>query len=225
MSVKEYRVGMLIPWVNTVMEDEIPLQIDRQIGLHWTRLRPKLLPNDGHDNSYMASMIKQIPSGIASFDGIPISAICLGCTSASFDNSFGCLKQNNKSSQIKFFTAFEAVIIKLKKLNAKKISLFAPYDLGTIKNLIKGLSENGIEVINSTQIQYKKEIRNIRQQDLKKLLSMTEIKNVDAILFSCTGLYTMNLFKEIKDEFNLKTPVLSSNSSISDLINSLYRVG
>ena len=40
--MKLKRVGILIPWVNITLEDELGRLIIPEIGLHWSRIEPKI---------------------------------------------------------------------------------------------------------------------------------------------------------------------------------------
>lgn len=221
MQNKIFRVGMLIPWVNTAIEDEIPLQVNNNVRLHWTRLKPTIMPKDGHDENYISSILRQIPSGIDSFEGIKLDAICLGCTSASFVDSF---YEFEDKSQIKSFTAFEAIISHLQNLNAKKIVLFAPYSIHSIQKEVQRLMEYKIQAVRTIQIHYEQEIRYITKNQLCDIFQNSKTDDVDAILFSCTGLYTMELFEEIKSDMGLSTPLISSNLAIVRMINDFSKI-
>jgi maleate cis-trans isomerase len=118
-----FQVGALVPWVNTAMEEELPFLVGSSIGLHWSRLRPQMLPMNGHDPSYMKSMLDAIPDALSEFDGLRLDAIIFGCTSAEacYDMSLyqrvGC----------EYFTALRSLIYATKSAGVHNISLLSGY--------------------------------------------------------------------------------------------------
>jgi len=220
--VKEFQVGMLIPWVNTAMEEEIPFLVNPNVGLHWSRLRPKKLPRNGHDTSYLKDMALSIPEALSRFGGLDIHVIIMGCTSISFTGSTSTINIPIKYKHIKTITTFEAIILQIQKIKAKRVQLFAPYDEGTIAREIDLLKSYGFEVIKSVSLPYSDEIRYISMEQIYNTFIKEYTPKCDTVLFSCTALFTLDLINHIKEYFKIETPILSSNIAISHTLNDLY---
>lgn len=220
--MKNFRAGILIPWVNTTMEDEIPILLHPDIGIHWSRMRPKKLPRNGHDTGYLNMMIKDMPIALSKFDGLDLQTIVLGCTSASILATNNLLKIPKRYQGVRFISAFGSVIGQLSKLSAKNIMLVAPYDVKTIEAETNALKNAGVLVKKSVILDYDHEIRFIPPTNIIKIYLSEIISGVDAVFFSCTALYTVSAFLELRNSYNVKIPLLSSNTAIASEINDQY---
>lgn len=215
--MKKTQVGLLIPWVNTAMEEEIPYLVHPDIGLHWVRLKPKKMPRDGHDTSYLESMIASIPEALSRFEGLIFDIIVLGCTSASFYSDLNKIYRGNS----RFVTAFDAIIFQLKKLKAHKILLFAPYDATSLQREKELLERHGFSVLESVMLTYKYEIRYISAEYIYSTI-IRHYLECDAVLLSCTALYTLDVIKKIENYHPSLAPVISSNLAIARTLNDIY---
>lgn len=213
---------MLIPWVNTAMEEEIPSLVHPDIGLHWSRLRPKVLPKNGHDTGYLKDMSLSIPEALSKFDGLDLHVIVLGCTSVSFTSSCTEIEIPKTYRRIKFITALDSIILQIKKIKAKRLLLFAPYDKCTIDTEVKLLVSYGVDVVKYVPLIYKDEIRYISAEQIYHTFMKEYSSQCDAVLFSCTALYTLEAIDSIKRGLRIEIPLLSSNNAISNTLNDLY---
>jgi len=220
--MKALQVGMLIPWVNMAMEEEIPNSVHPNIGLHWSRMRPKILPKDGHDTGYLKYMVLALPNALSGFDGLRLQVIVLGCTSVSFGNFCSSIEIPKAYKNSRFITAFDSIVLQIRKLEAKNILLFAPYDKGTIDAEANMLETCGVNVVKCVPLTYKDEIRYITTEQVYDTFEKEYTSQCDAVLFSCTALYTLEAINNIKTRLNVEIPLLSSNSAISDTLNDLY---
>jgi maleate cis-trans isomerase len=217
--MKEFQVGLLIPWVNTAMEEEIPALVRPEIGLHWSRLRPGVLPRDGHDSSYLESMLSSLPEALSRFDGLNLQIIVLGCTSAGFMGSHASVEIPESYGGSIFLTAFDALVLQLNRVQAKDVLLFAPYERRVIGAEVSSLVQAGMTVIKAVSIDYRDEIRCITSEQICEIFLQEYCLECDAILFSCTALYTVEAINTLRSTFGIKTPLLSSNTAIASTLN------
>ena len=220
--MKNFRTGMLVPWVNTTMEDEIPTIVDSRIGLHWSRLRPNYLPHDGHDSSYLTQLLDDVPNALKKFDGLDLNTIVLGCTSASIIDGCKSLEIPDNYRTKNFITAFEAVVSYIKKISAHEIMLFAPYESHVIDDEINALASRDIKVVKAIKIDYVNEIRFISPSDLYKIFLAEYSNRCDGVFFSCTALYTLDVISYLQQVQDVHTPIFSSNIAIAMTINATY---
>jgi maleate cis-trans isomerase len=217
--VKTMQVGMLIPWVNTAMEEEIPSLVDSEIGLHWSRLRPAILPRNGHDTSYLRRMLLCMPEALSRFNGMDLHAIVLGCTSVSFAHTCSDVAIPDEYRAATLIMAFDAVIRQVKRLKAERVMLFAPYDKRTIDAEATLMVSQGINVVKRVVLTYESEIRFISTEQVYDAF-LREYVDCDAVLFSCTALYTLELISNIQQEQpELRASLLSSNTAIARTLN------
>ena len=223
--MKAFQVGILVPWVNTAMEEEIPYSVHPDIGVHWSRTRPEVLPKDGHDPSYLKYMLLAVPQALSCFDGLNLQVIVLGCTSVSFSNFCSGIMMPETYQNSRFITTFDSIVLQIRKLNARKILLFAPYDKGTLDAEADMLEANGITIVKSVPLTYKNEIRYISTEQICETFEREYTPQCDAVLFSCTALYTKDAIIKLQKQQKIKTPLLSSNSAISNTLNDIYHKG
>lgn len=220
--MKKFQVGLLIPWVNTAMEEEIPFLVNPGIGLHWSRIRPAVLPRDGHDNSYLEYMLSGIPDALSRFDGLDLQVIVFGCTSASLIESCTRFEAPEAYQHSVFLTAFDTIIFQLNKIQAKTILLFGPYEHSILSVEAGSLQQAGITVRKAVPIEYAGEIRHISADQVCRTFLRESYSKCDAALFSCTALYTLEAIRELRIARAIETPLLSSNTAIADTLNDLY---
>lgn len=201
------------------MEEELPALVNNNVGLHWARLRPKVLPKDGHDNSYLGNMLLSIPTTLSRFDGLHLQLIFLGCTSISFVKGYRGVKIPELYRDLSLLSAFDAILFQLKEIQAQRIMLFAPYDASTINTEVDLLRKSGVTVAKSVSLPYEHEIRNIDAEQLYNIFLQEYIPETDAVLFSCTALYTLEAIAIIQSKCGTKTPLISSNTSIASTLN------
>jgi maleate cis-trans isomerase len=221
--MKVFRVGMLIPWVNTAMEEEIPHSVHPNIVLHWSRMRPKVLPKDGHDTGYLGDMVLAVPGALECFDGLELEAIVLGCTSVTLDRLLTNVKMPKAYGELAFITAFDSIVLQIRKLKAKTLLLFAPYSSAMMNRESKMLTETcGVSVVKCIPLTYADQIKNITVEQVCRTFEREYVSKCDAVLFSCTALYTLEAICRIKAQLDVRVPILSSNSAISDTLNDSY---
>lgn len=216
------QVGLLIPWANTAMEEEIPFLVGPGIGLHWSRIRPAVLPRDGHDSSYVRQMLSGIPDALSRFDGLDLQIIVFGCTSASLMKACVRLEIPENYRRVAFLTALDAVVFQLKKIRAKSILLFAPYEHSLLTTMADALQLAGTTVRKATPIEYETEIRYISAEQVCRTFLREAHSKDDAALFSCTALFTLEAIRELQMALAIEMPLLSSNTAIADTLNDLY---
>lgn len=222
--MKPYQVGILVPWVNTAMEEEIPLLVNPAIGLHWMRVRPTTLPIDGHDTSYLKGLLEGMPSALTGFDGLNLQLIMFGCTSASvLSKTIGPVLPSNYQDAA-LWTAMDSLVYQLNRLNAESITLFAPYENAVLNSQARMLEESGIRVRKTVQIYYQSEIRHISTNVICDALSK-ELKHQDDVaVISCTALHTLAAVRRLRVRFDVKMPLITSNTAIAFSLNDFFNL-
>jgi len=220
--MKTLQVGILIPWVNTAMEEEIPYLTHPDIGLHWSRLRPNVLPKDGHDDSYLEHMLVSIPEALSKFDGLNLHVIVLGCTSATLAGCCSKIEIPEPYRNLEFITAFDAVIFQIRKIRAKTLLLFAPYEQDMIEAEVQIFKSRGVDIVKYVSLPYQDQIRYITPMEIYDLFIKEYTPQCDAVFFSCTALYTLEAIDIIKRGLHIEVPLFSSNTAISIMLNDLY---
>ena len=207
------RFGLMVPWANTAVETELPFFLGNQASLHSARLVPKAKRTE-LDDDFLWGLITAIPDAWESLSRLPLNAVAFCCTSASiFDpRSMEELERNLSAIQLPTVTAFTALIQQLKKLRAKSIILITPYVRAITEQEARAFTLEGFNVVNTASLAIDDGFDQVTSETLLSLVESVS-QDSDAIVISCTGLYTRDAISSITSRFS--RPCLSSNSAIA----------
>jgi maleate isomerase len=203
----------MVPWANTAVEAELPYFLECQASLHSARLVPKAKRTELDDN-FLWGLITAIPEAWESLSRLPLNAVAFCCTSASvFDpRSMGELEHNLSAIPLPTTTAFTSLVRQLKKVKAKDIVLITPYVPTITEQEARAFSLEGFNVVNTASLAIDDGFDQVTPDTLLSL-ARSAFQDSDAIVISCTGLYTREAISSITKLFN--RPCLSSNSAIA----------
>jgi maleate cis-trans isomerase len=211
--MKNTRFGVIVPWINRTVEDELPLLVDEAVGLHWSRVRPNPLPRDRDDESYLPSLVMELPRAVEELGPSDLDEVIFACTSACFDSHL-VLPGIGRP----IVTAFGCVVSQLQK-NAGKILLCTPYSESLTNALRAQLEQVGFSIANSVVIRSSSEFRDIDSQTICSALSREFTPTIDRILILCTALRTLVLSELLSKDYGITVPVISTVSAMAAHIN------
>ncbi len=216
--MKNYRVGIIVPWMNTTLEDELPGLLAPSIGVHWARMTPAAWPSDSHDESYLASMLNDAVRARRSFTGIALDEIIIACTSLSFAaNTHAELTQLSSSEH---WTCVRDVLVESWQYKGERpVALFGPYSAATLEAAAASFATAGIKVCNVMPINYDGEIKDITPQTVTEHILQANIPAYAAVIVCCTALYTLAVVAQLKTHGRADLAFISSNLAIADHIN------
>ena len=123
-----YRIGLLVPPTNIVMEKEFNVLIPECVSVHAARLYRK---SSSVTESSLKEMIESIPAVAFSLSMTQPDVVVFGCTSGSLIYGVGWDEELARSIETKTrvdtFTTSCAVLHSLRALNVKRIALVTPY--------------------------------------------------------------------------------------------------
>lgn len=208
------RVGMVVPWMNRTVEDELPELLQAvPVHLHWTRARPAKFPMDRSDESYLSSLIADVPEALERLAPSDLALVVLACTSASFDTTLCTL-----ASETRVVNAFECVISALSGSIGEPLLLCTPYSAELTGNLARELEARGHQIERVARIVSPHHFREISPLDIAATIAREVSRDVTQILISCTALYTATVSELLEFDYGIKIPVTSSVSAIANFI-------
>lgn len=200
-----YRCGILVPWVNTAVEDELRF-LPRGIRYHVGRVWPSTEPTDGHDESFMASMVQHALKRQSQFGWLPLDAIYLACTSAAFEDR---LRTEDGDT---ILTVYGCLVEELRQKGVQRVNVASPYSTRLQAALCRALERDGIQIARCTGLVFDGQIRNLRWQDvLQQCKGAGVISKECPLLVVCTALCTHPLVCALEREGVL---CISSNSAL-----------
>tara|TARA_X000001036_G_scaffold170438_1_gene161244 strand:- start:144 stop:893 length:750 start_codon:yes stop_codon:yes gene_type:complete len=145
-----------------------------------------------------------------------LDTIAYGCTSGTI--AIGEEKVKEKILLAKpdcyVTTPITSAIKAFKKMNIKKISLFTPYPNSVNEAILDYFTQKNIEVISfaSLNLSLDSEFANVDPNYILEISKKLEIKDADALFFSCTALPVLDILDKLEEK--LQIFVLSSNQTL-----------
>lgn len=208
------RVGVIVPWMNRTVEDELPALVsDQGVSLHWSRALPTVLPADRSDESYLSGLLADVPNALARLAPEDLDLLILACTSAALEGAGGTAGFRGR-----VVTAFECVLDALAEGNGSPVLLCTPYSTELTQLIAVALRDRGhnIEVI--TRVASTRAFRDIPIGEVATTIASAMTPRIGRILVSCTGLYTSALDAVLSREHGITMPTMSSVSAIAGVI-------
>jgi maleate cis-trans isomerase len=218
--MKTCRAGLIVPWMNTALEDEISSTNLQGMRVHWARIMPSSWPTDSHDETYLSSMYADIKRARRSFTGISLDTVIIGCTSLSFARD--TTEELALHARIEGWkTVQDTIIASWKRRNLAPTYLFGPYSNDILQSGGASLSADGVPIAGIQQIPFSKEIKDISQPFLAEKILDANLPAHSIIILSCTALYTMEIPTLLKRQGRGDLEVISSNLSIIEYLTGL----
>ena len=200
------RVGVLVPWANTIVEAELPrLGLDRVV-FHYARLVPASRTT-GLDHRFLRELASAVPASLEELSRLPLATTLLACTSAGFIEEVVALP---------VASAFDALVTTLNRMSIDRIVLVAPYPRWLTAIEVRTFMERGIVVVAQASLDRDDGYSRVSSAEIRSLIAQigqAELTRAQAIVLSCTGWPTLDLLGELEDSFGMVA--LSSNLAMA----------
>ena len=216
-------VGVLVPWANTIVETELPRMGLADVVWHYARLVPDQ-DTTALDDSFLAGLVHATPAALHQLSQLPLSAIAVACTSAGFSFGDG-ITAAATTAEPPLFTAFDALVAVLHRLNASRVVLLTPYPAALTEREVQAFGPAGIEVLADGSLGLRDGFAEVDDGAIGKLLATVDPSAVgaaEAIVLSCTAWPTLAAVCEL--EGRLGRPVISSNIAMALHAASIIRL-
>jgi maleate isomerase len=205
------RMGVLVPWANTTVEDELHLWSDRT-AWHYARLAPASGTTALAD-PFLQGLVDAIPDALFQLSALPLQRIYLACTSAAFTRP-DQLAALSASGRVPVVSAFHAIVTYLNSRRLTRITLATPYPQAITEVELSQFAAHGITVLDAISLGLTDGYADITTQQITEpALEMAGKSGGDALVLSCTGWPTRAAVSILRDQ--LDRPVISSNSAIA----------
>lgn len=200
------RVGVLVPWANTVVEAELPrLGLDRVV-FHYARLVPaSRTTNLGH--RFLRELALAVPASLEEMSRLPLATTLLACTSAGFAEN---------SVSLPVASAFDALVATLHRMSIDQIVLVAPYPHWLTAIEARAFMGREIVVVAESSLDRDDGYSQVSPAEIRSLIAQIgrrKLARAQAIVLSCTGWPTLDLLGKLEDSFGMV--VLSSNLAMA----------
>ena len=216
---KVYRIGQIVPSSNTTMETEIPAMfrareniLPERFTFHSSRMRMKKVTKDE-----LAAMNLEGRRCAAELADARVDVMSTACLVAIMSMGPGYHRESEMelaevARQNECFapvmTSAGALVEGLKKMEAKRISLMAPYMRPLTDLVVDYLENEGIEVIDSSCFEIPDNLE-VGRRDPMQLLSDVKRLNTDGadvvVASACVQMPSLPAIQRIEDLLGIRT--------------------
>lgn len=216
---KQHRLGVLVPFTNSNLEQDLNLLTLAGVSTHVTRM-------GGYSADEIPDETQMSEMGNASIDpcldllaGVKPDVVLYGCTSATLTNGSAfdrdLARKIRESSGAACVTAAGALGNAIKALGVKNIAFASPYVPAINDDAIAFLESNDISTVSRADVDGI--LDNEGQGDLTPvevaaLARRADSLDAEAIVLSCTDMRSVEVIAEL--ERDLGKPVLTSNQAM-----------
>ncbi|MEU5599563.1 hypothetical protein [Streptomyces sp. NPDC020298] len=200
-------VGVLLPWANVAVEEELPQLGVPGVVFHYARLVPASRTT-AVDDSFWHGLRAASASAVDSLRHLPLDATVLACTSAGFTGG--------PALPPGVITAFDALTTTLHQRHVARVALATPYPEPVTQTEAEALAAHGIEVTAHASLSLGDGYPRITSAQILTLcdgLPAAALAEADALVLSCTGWRTLTAAAAL--QARLRIPVISSNLALA----------
>ena len=207
------RVGVLLPSVNTVLEQELPSAAAAAATFHFHRLDLEA----GSDRDALEAMAASAPAAAALLAHLKPSALLYGCTSGSL---IGGRALDERLAdvltgvvRVPVVLAAASVAAALQSLHVKRVAVGTPYLSWLSGRTCDYMRSHGLDVVavRSLGLVGGLDVAALSPDEVGDLTRSVDRDDAEAIFLSCTDLPTFGVIESLEQE--LGKPVVSSNSA------------
>lgn len=198
------RFGVMVPWANLAVEEELPAMLGPQHATHVARLVPASLGTALTDE-FLDGLVAAVPGALQQLSQLRLDAIAFACTSA----EFGRLADH---ASCLIVTAYDAIRAALDRRGIRKVHLVAAYPADVCNAEAFALKRDGFDVVSVVGLD---QWEGYEQIESKTLLAaaLQGSERADAVVLSCTGLRTRRVLADLKAS---GVVAMSSNSALAE---------
>ena len=215
------RIGVVVASTNGVVEMESFKMLPDGVSVHFARI-PYAGTGTTEAGEKMVQNLESCSKLLAGSDetiGVNVIGLAHGSGSAAVDTSGGVSAVAGIMSKvcggIPAFTASDAIIMGLRKLGAKTISIGLPLNQSAMIANVKGhLERNGFEVrkVGTMGLPHHQAVSAATPEDSYRLMKEIYQSDVDAIVINNSNLRTLEIIDVFEKDYG--KPVLASNQAL-----------
>lgn len=213
MSAASTRLGIMVPSVNVVLEEDVPRRIARGAMAHYTRV--KLSANTPEE---VAGMVDYVPRAAADLADARVDIIGFACTGGSVFGGKGydtrIAAAIERETRIPATTTATAIVEALRHLGVGAISLGTPYEAWLNEREVAFFEQNGFKVVceKGLGVPDPGDCQAVGQEAIRRLAHEVDRPGAEAIVLSCANFRAWDAAPAIERE--LGKPVITSNQAI-----------
>lgn len=214
MTIKNHRLGFIVPAINVVAEDDFITLAAADVGVHFARAD---VDTSREISAQFDQMIDAAPALARSLAKAGVAVVAFACTSASFFRGEGSDRTiadaMTAAAAIPTLTTATAAVNALQAVGARRIAIATPYLSWVYEAEQAFFSSAGFEVVavNGLERRGGSDINTIPDEAIRSLVKDVDRAEADALFVSCTDLPVLGLIDEL--EATHRKPVVTSNQA------------
>lgn len=204
-----YKLGIIVPSWNTMMEYETQRMAGNGTSIHTMRI-----PHTADTEENVIWMGTQVPAAAKLLAHAKVDVICYGCTGGGFVKGPGYDQQLTEeikgATGITGTTTIVGVMDALRSFGAKRLCVASPYEPWLNERLRDFLTKSGFEVLAIKGLGTQAH-SSVKSEDVEALVMSVDRPDAQAIFISCTNFGTLDIIESL--EKKLGKPVVTSNSA------------
>ncbi len=213
MSTNAKRIGLIVPSVNVVLEQDLRQFLPTQVSAHVTRIRLT-----GTSQADLTQALDAVPGAASMLADAGMDAIGLACTGASMLGGPGGERALSAEIQaavgVPATNTTEALLDAFRSLEVRRVALFSPFDDRFNQAEAAMLEAAGLEVVRTVGlgIANPQLCADIMPDDIVTQAVAADDPQADAVFLSCANLRGFAAVAAL--EKRLGKPVVASNQAI-----------
>jgi len=214
-----FKVGLIIPSSNTVMEPDF----HRKLGTDCAISTSRIYLEDVTRRAEEVMIEEDLPKAVRLIKTTDPHVIVFGCTSA---GSLGGLASDGaiarrieELTEVPSLTVIGSVVEQLKTIEPRKVAVFTPYKDELTQTVARCVVQAGYELVKTAGmgILSNRDIGRVTPEEIVELVeSQLDDRDVDCVFLSCTNWQAIDAIAPL--EARLSVPVISSNQATIDSV-------
>ena len=209
----QYKIGIIVPSWNTVMEYET--QSLAALGNTGASVHAMRIAHTADTEANLVGLSTQAPAAAQLLAHAKVNVIGYGCTASGFlhtpTEDQALAARITRETGIPCATSSRAIVDGLRALHAKKLSLASPYAPWLNERLKQYLTADGFEVLAMQGLSTEAH-STITRERIRALVAEVVRPDTEAIFISCSNFRTVELIDELEQKY--AKPVVTSNASM-----------
>jgi maleate isomerase len=219
MPTNYFKVGLVVPSSNTVMEPDFHRQLGAACAISTARIYLELVTRDAEE----AMIADDLPKALRLIKTTDPHVIVFGCTSAGslggLDSDAAIARRIEEATGVPGVTVVGSVVEQLHAIGPRRVAVFTPYMDDLTRSVSQCVVDAGYELVKTAGmgILHNRDIGRVAPAEIVEFVER-EFAGVDAdcIFLSCTNWQAIDAIAVLRQR--LSVPVLSSNQATIEAV-------
>jgi maleate isomerase len=217
MSVPQKRVGVIVPSLNTIVEDDFRQFLPREVGYHVARVRLRKT-NGVVTHEALLEAAEEAPHSAGFLADALVDAIAFNCTGACVEGGQGSneriVARIAAATRIPTTTTILALLEALRALHVRRLVHVCPFTASFGNDEARFLREAGFEVVATTAMNHvdARLVARLDPQAFVEAALAHDRPDADAVFLACANARTFEAIEAA--EARLRKPVITSNQVV-----------